>query len=49
MPTVQKLVAAGKGKALLTETVLSAFFYYLYNEGENIAKSNSSSEHYFYL
>jgi len=32
IPTVQAIIAAGKGKALLVETLLSAIFYYLYNE-----------------
>lgn len=32
VPTVNALLEAGQGKTLLTETVLSGLFYYLYNE-----------------
>lgn len=38
--TVQALVQAGKGKALLTQTLLSGLFYYLYNEVAFLALDN---------
>jgi len=32
IPSLQKIAAAGKMKELVTQTLLSGFFYYLYNE-----------------
>jgi solute carrier family 35, member E1 len=40
LPTVQALVAAGKGKELLTQTLLSGLYYYFYNEVAFLALDN---------
>lgn len=40
VPTLKALIAAGNGKALLVQTLLSAVFYYLYNEVAFLALDN---------
>jgi hypothetical protein len=39
-PTLKALIAAGNGKTLLVQTLLSAVFYYLYNEVAFLALDN---------
>mmetsp|Transcript_5703 Transcript_5703/g.7923 ORF Transcript_5703/g.7923 Transcript_5703/m.7923 type:complete len:377 (-) Transcript_5703:115-1245(-) len=40
VPTVKSLISAGQGKTLAVQTVLSALFYYLYNEVAFLALDN---------
>ena len=40
VPTLKALIAAGKGKTLLVQMLLSAVFYYLYNEVAFLALDN---------
>lgn len=40
IPTVQAIIKAGNGKTVLIETLLSAVFYYLYNEVAFLALDN---------
>ena len=40
VPTVKAILSAGKGKTLAVQTVLSALFYYLYNEVAFLALDN---------
>jgi len=40
VPTIKSLISAGQGKTLAVQTVLSALFYYLYNEVAFLALDN---------
>ena len=40
VPTLKALIAAGNGKTLLVQMLLSAVFYYLYNEVAFLALDN---------